>query len=285
MKKRNSKAKNEQPPTRFDSFILSCKNSKWIFPILVVVVVVVGIASFTDSLGKIRSFLKPNNAVTPTPITTGNNANFNTVNVSGNNSGQIAGGNIFNSTVVTQLQTQQSGVEWLPPELPVGCKIVTVTSAGGTIQNPASWSNWHVIGSTIQEGGVLTVPDSHIHMSARVVSNRFFVDSDITWNAIDTYSISNMAFFGTMPADWDRNSNSNAFEIVGPDGLPVFQEIYALPEHIVVNGLFPKKPGIMLGMFGKHLVSGFPDEVLTNLPNRKPIFRYPSWKYHGVLAN
>jgi len=88
-----------------------------------------------------------------------------------------------------------------------------------------------------------------------------------------------------MPPDWDRNSDTNAFEIIGPDGLPVFQEIYALPEHIIVNGLFPKKPGIIIGAFGNDCVVGFTNEVLPNLPDRKPIFKYPSWKYPGVLAN
>jgi hypothetical protein len=120
---------------------------------------------------------------------------------------------------------------------------------------------------------------------AHVVNNRVYVDAEITWDGITSYAISNMAFLGTMPANWDRNFNSNAFEIIGPDKLPVFQEIYILPEHIVLNGIFPKKPGIIVGVFDAQMRGGFPDEVLTNFPNRKPIFKYPSWKFPGVLAD
>jgi hypothetical protein len=129
------------------------------------------------------------------------------------------------------------------------------------------------------------LPGDHMNVRAHVMNNRFYVDAEITWDGINSYAISNMTFIGTMPANWDRNCNSNAFEIVGPDHLPVFQEIYTLPEHIILNGIFPKKPGIIIGMFDGEMISGFPSEVLDGFPNRKAIFKYPSWKYPGVLAD
>ena len=235
-------------------------------------------------VGALLTYALKSSSTSPSTINQ-NGGNSNTINVGGNNSGQIAGGNIYNGPVIDNEVSQPISTSWQPPSLPDGCRLVSVTAAGGTVQNPSNWEQWRVVGTTLQEGGVLILPGSNVHMTARVVSNKFFVDADITLDAVHNYSISNMTFIGTAPSGWDRNSNSNAFEIVGPDGLPVFQEIYLLPEHIALNGIFPKKPGIIIGMFGGHLVSGAPDEVLTNLPNRKPIFKYPSWKYQGVLAD
>jgi membrane protein implicated in regulation of membrane protease activity len=175
-------------------------------------------------------------------------------------------------------------VEWQPPELPAGCKWVTV-SAVGTIRNPATWPSWNVFGGQMERGGAMIIPGMPMNICARVTNNRLYVDAEVSWDGITYYAVSNMTFFETMPNDWDRNFNSSAFEIVGPDHLPVFQEIYVLPEHIVVNGIFYKKPGIIVGIFDTQLISGFPSEVLAGFPNRKPIFKYPSWKFPGVLAD
>jgi hypothetical protein len=134
-------------------------------------------------------------------------------------------------------------------------------------------------------GAIIHTPESPINVRGHIFNKRLYVDAAITWDGITSYTISNMTFIGTMPANWDRNYNSNAFEIVGPDQLPIFQEIYSLPEHIIVNGIFPKRPGIIVGTFGTHLRVGTPQEVFAAFPNRKPVFKYPSWKYPSVLAD
>jgi len=81
-KRGNSKKANAPKLARFDTFVQWCKDNKWIFPILVVVVIVVGVAQFTDSVDKIREFFGTSSAITPTTIV-GNVANSNTVNIGG----------------------------------------------------------------------------------------------------------------------------------------------------------------------------------------------------------
>ncbi len=99
------------------------------------------------------------------------------------------------------------------------------------------------------------------------------------------------------PISWDANSNKNAFEIVDDKGKVRFQFYYRSNAQIVIKGIF---------MGGQHVY--LVDETLRttlakwpeNLPKPppawflgqagidnfaiRPIFKYPAWKYPGVLA-
>ena len=81
----------------------------------------------------------------------------------------------------------------------------------------------------------------------------------------------------------DRNYSSRALEVVTPDGHPILQIIWVTPGHMQLNGLFPLPNGTLLC-----LSSDSPKSVTATNPfsdcTIPPIFRYPSWKYQGVLA-
>jgi hypothetical protein len=186
---------------------------------------------------------------------------------------QGEGGNSAVAAASLPKETEIHQPEWEPPELPSGCKWVTVSFGGAKAGNPTSITNWNI--SDLSGASI----------NCNISNNRFFINANISWNGVDNYSISNLTFAGTMPGDWDRNYDTNAFEIVGPDGQVIFQEIYSLPEHVIVNGLFPgPQPGLMLGAFGSDIMIAPVGKILAKMTNRTPVFKYPSWKFPHELA-
>lgn len=266
-----SKKVTEPKLTRFDALVQRCKNNKWIVPVLMLVMILVGIAQFTDAVDKISMFFTSDSKKSAAYVI-GNIAESNSVKIGGNNFGQVAGGSIINSTTVNQFQSEQAIEEWQPPELPSGCKWVTVSLGSATIMQTVSQPAWNPI---VGMSG---------NMLALVRSNRLHCDAEVTFDGINSFTISNMSFSGNMPPSWDRNWSSNAFEIVGSDGLPVLQLFYKQPEHLVVNGLFPLVNGSVLGAFEDGFQFGNGKQVLERFKNRKPLFKYPGWQHRGKFA-
>jgi hypothetical protein len=87
----------------------------------------------------------------------------------------------------------------------------------------------------------------------------------------------------------DRNFSKNALEVIGTDGVPVFQVIRENASHITVYGIF--WPNV-LNSSGLPTVWCFDNkhQLLfgrTECPDDfklKPIFKYPAWKYPGEYA-
>jgi len=72
-----------------------------------------------------------------------------------------------------------------------------------------------------------------------------------------------------LPANWDRNYSSNAFEIVSEDGTPVLQVIYKRANEIQVNGVFLVDSNVIFEAFGEnpinliHFYKESPNEYAT----------------------
>ena len=82
------------------------------------------------------------------------------------------------------------------------------------------------------------------------------------------------------PADWDKQSTSDALEIVNKDLLPVFQVIYLDDGRISLKAvLLNGDSAIILSEDGWQWVN--PQDV-KQFPIKR-LFKYPSWKYPGVI--
>jgi hypothetical protein len=88
----------------------------------------------------------------------------------------------------------------------------------------------------------------------------------------------------------DRNFAQNAFEVVNKQGEPLFQMIRKNAGTIQINGIFPT--GTISQKTGKQILMWVSDEAGIETSsiqpkewNLRPIFKYPSWKYPGVMAD
>ena len=113
-----------------------------------------------------------------------------------------------------------------------------------------------------------------------------------------------------IPRECDRNFSSNAFEIINEAGRPVLQVFYRRSNEIEVSGIFVINTNDTLAAFGStivvfyHQTNGLynayietlnlstnwenfiisaADPYATTLSLQTCIFKYPSWKYPGVL--
>jgi hypothetical protein len=90
--------------------------------------------------------------------------------------------------------------------------------------------------------------------------------------------------FEVLPEGWDKNSNSNALEVVNTKDAPIFQLIRKSPTHIVVNGLFLFPSGLLLVANSPSTwTNPDPNAIASLLP--KAIFKYPAWKFPGKYAD
>jgi hypothetical protein len=114
-----------------------------------------------------------------------------------------------------------------------------------------------------------------------------------------------------IPDGWDRNFNANAFEIVNESGRPVLQVLYRKSNEMDVSGIFVVGTNETLAAFGWIMILFSPqtngtfnaymqgikpptniesfyvphnDPFATELSQQKCIFKYPSWKHPGELA-
>lgn len=83
------------------------------------------------------------------------------------------------------------------------------------------------------------------------------------------------------PFEWDFNSNEMAMEIVDNHYRPLYQYFYKSPSHIVVNGAFPFPGGLIIANVDEAVAVMNPYLPATFKLER--IFKYPSWKYPGIL--
>jgi hypothetical protein len=160
----------------------------------------------------------------------------------------------------------------------------------------------------------MTLFNETIHLPALpyVVSNRLFVCSETPFGDGRRRISMSDDLDAQLPRLWDRNYDSNKFEIVTESGNPVFQVIYEAADHVRVKGIFIVDTNTAFASFvrsGLITVELVPPNVNTdtnavfvkvgtnsandiiinslynaNLADRKAIFRYPSFRYPGVLS-
>jgi hypothetical protein len=146
--------------------------------------------------------------------------------------------------------------EWQPPELPDGCeKVYLIAGARITILVEKLKTGPHV---PFDING--TTP---ITVSLR--NHRLYVDTEIV-GPKNTKTVIRNGKIGPTWLGWDRNSSSNAFEIVDETRTPVLQVIYEQPERVVVNGVFAG------------------GNIFWQGQTRKALFKYPAYRYPSQYA-
>jgi hypothetical protein len=171
--------------------------------------------------------------------------------------------------------------KWQPPELPTNTALITVGFGGNFFSNPVGWfdgtNSVGVAGST-----------HGFPFNVRVKNRRIFVEAvTLLDDTRQEVSISNEGDY-RLPPKWDRNFTANVFEIVDATTNPVFQVIYNRPNQVTINGVFSLPDGGLLIAFngsafyskpGLEKVDGAP--APPQVIPRKPLFKYPYWKYPG----
>jgi hypothetical protein len=198
-------------------------------------------------------------------------------------------GTLASATISSTVSTNAAPTrpEWQPPLIPEGATHAYVTM-GVTI------------GRAIAEGtgpnGISLVGGTDSLIIFRLKDRRIYIDATVGSDS-ERFAVSNLILKGNVPLGYDRNFNSNAFEIVGEDGLPVYQQFYRQPEHVVVQGLFPAGKGRVFvtwdptvgnpASLDETWTLGFHasnDVARVIRGKRKALFNYPAWKYPGQLA-
>lgn len=185
---------------------------------------------------------------------------------------------------------------WQPPELPAGCRTAyfsfgdmtskinldqmtnesTFTPDWGLPDNEQGRSLKNSLPAVIFTNNRLCVRFTGWVAGTKTISNPFVLDEK-------------------LPLDLDRNYSANAFEVVDWDLCPVLQIIYERPNEVRVNGIFdPGKKGhrfpAMWVVFGNYheiiqVQNALQQSNITHLFQTNVLFKYPSWKYPGQLAN
>jgi hypothetical protein len=173
-------------------------------------------------------------------------------------------------------------LKWQPPELPAGCTTVHIL-AGSTISTILVDSLTNEPRNVISLVVTPTPTGTNaVNISAFVKENRLYVRVPLprgaTTNPVPI--LMNNDLDEKLPPNWDRNYNQTAFEIVDEDESPLLQVVYKRPDDILVCGVFQSPAGI-LAVFPKSM-----NFISPQLPAqyRKPIFKYPSNLFPGVLA-
>jgi hypothetical protein len=260
--------------------------TKWSFlkhPLFVGISVVV--------IGALLTYTLKNSSTTTSAIN-GNVANSNTVNIKGNNSGQVAGGNIINNSVVipptnptiqeqiNYYRRQAQGHLWQPPELPAGQESVWVKFGGAEVQYGVSelGGNQPPMPRIVLPGGILVTP--------YIKNNRLFVKVPTPFGDSENTTVQmNNEMDAKIPTNWDRNYDSTRFEIVDDSKLPVLQVEYNQPFEVAVYGIFVAANGAVSVAFGDDISGVAPNFPLPNIPERKAWFKYPSTEHLGDRAD
>jgi hypothetical protein len=84
--------------------------------------------------------------------------------------------------------------------------------------------------------------------------------------------------FSVSEPFWDRNYDTHAFEVVNDKQEAVLQVIRKTPSNLIINGIFKYQDGTVIAD-DKGWRPMKPGDSITRL------FKYPSWKFPGVLAD
>jgi hypothetical protein len=204
--------------------------------------------------------------------------------------------------------------EWQPPKLPQGCTKVAVKFGSDTFEFPLKML-WLTRDNAISkvDGKYLRFAEIELKMGNRIYEhpirpeikrNRFYVSVTIPHEKERKLISMDNALDRHLPPNWDRNFSTNAFEIVREDSTPVLQVIYRRADVIEVYGVFMLDRNHVFVTFGptnslwlQNLTADNTNvtvdssfEILSttafqaDFVKRKPLFKYPSYKYPGVYA-
>lgn len=215
-----------------------------------------------------------------------------------------------------EISPEQSGTKFLIKDLP---DIFLKDADKMTHYSPHQkymWIRWEF---TKQDYGGKTVS---LPISPFVISNRFYIEVELPYSHERHKVVMSDEFdteLSNLPKLWDWNYGTNvcAYEIVNENTNPVLQVFYTEPNVIHVNGVFILDTNSVLQSFGgppqlqtvtnykyinltnmqeitnisEYLGTNSVGEFITNAfynskyPNQKAIFKYPSNRNPGVLAD
>jgi hypothetical protein len=186
---------------------------------------------------------------------------------------------------------------WQPPELPPGCQNAYVSFGPITTNIPISVLSQSDVSIPIGLGPPLVVSLTNNRIYIKDVE---LVRSNETWSMEGRSYPDNRRIDDQLHPRNQRNFNSNAFEMVDNELIPMKQIIYTRPNAITVNAI----------CYGGTIVSGSLTDGTANiqpiavfaengtwqgitnfedLQNKRlqfktnTIFKYPAWKYPGQL--
>ena len=190
---------------------------------------------------------------------------------------------------------RQSVTQWRPPLLPNGTAKITVifgqdSSSEGLIEMSCpieQFTNgpFNPVRLATMDVAKLYVKDQRLYVQTRLPShihpNPF--ESNLGTNQLIPFLVDNR-LDSKIPPTWDRNFNSNAFEIVDEQNMPMLQEYYKRPDVVVIRGIFVNNNNGCAVLFSHPaLYAGFLPKDMTNIPDRKALFKYPSSLHPGEL--
>jgi hypothetical protein len=239
---------------------------------------------------------------------------------------------------------------WQPPELPANCTNVLMSFGGQTLNLPIMVAR---IGRTGTKLAVKDLPEFmfkdlentpgysprnpnvwfKLHtmrmdfggkpidypIAAFVVSNRLYVEAQVPITNERRMLFMRDDLDTELPRLWDRNYNSNSFEVVNEERRPVLQVKYKAANDVQVNGIFMVNDYEILESFGGPplLITPLVTVIITNqqftqqmtikdfnaaftnqftimidsnapysipFTDQKAIFKYPSNRHPGELA-
>jgi hypothetical protein len=116
-----------------------------------------------------------------------------------------------------------------------------------------------------------------------ITNNRVYLKALTPFGGQQTTVKMNNEWGTPIPANWDRNYDSNTFEMVDDHRLPVMQIHYINPYFVYVQGIFVAPDGAIINAFDWVGVTR-PGDQMQISTNRNAWFKYPSTKYLGVRA-
>lgn len=121
----------------------------------------------------------------------------------------------------------------------------------------------------------MTMEFGDVTFDLYVENNKLFINTQLRNGVTITHNI-----YSRRPLGWDVNSNDMALEIIDDKQNPVIQMTYDGLNHVTINGFFPAEEGKTL------IINSDGIRWVSNLNYfLKPMFRYPSWEYPGILVD
>jgi hypothetical protein len=165
---------------------------------------------------------------------------------------------------------------WQPPQFPEGAQGVLLL-VGGTV---AEFFDRSRLMSQIP---MVIGPAGRDVVFPYLTNNRVFIKTQLPSGDGPTTVKMSDEWPPQIPAGWDKNFNSQEFEIVDEETNPVFQIRYDNPTQIEVFGIFvSENGGISVDFNGISQMS--PGYQISSIPRVKAWFKYPSKDHLGDVV-
>jgi hypothetical protein len=171
--------------------------------------------------------------------------------------------------------------QWQPPELATNTEWVYI-EFGAVIER---YSVWELEDPRIIFHPMVVLPGGRPGVIPFVRDRRLYLSILTPFGDSERPLKMNNQWPIEIPSGWDRNFDSQRFEIVDDRALPVLQVRYDSPSYVVVNGVFVSPEGNVSVVFGDQIRGGGTPGHVPDLSGRKAWFKYPSRDHLGDLAN